>query len=513
MQTVGRPYVMAGVALAGAGLIAVTPIVSPADLPRHSNEPVRLTSTAADDLQALLTGILGGTPVTNLGTITGDLTAINDAIGLNSLLGDLGSGASGIASNLTNLGNLADGIDLGGLQNVPYNLIADLVNIPYYESLALQEEAFALGPAGSVGGVAGWIPPGATVENGGVDVINGQDYYALGGTGSYLYESVGNTWGWDDGNWPQVDGLAHFLLPFQFEENITEQVQGILQAESIDGADVNCEFQCASFADYLGQWFHVPLSQLEAGYTYPTVLADTVGATGPLGEGIVNSGGTAGQDVIWSGQHFTLDPTLGIEAIGQNLTSSPANDPIEFVNPASLLLNSELLSYDINYDFNFLTEGSFAFWGASSLYSVPDLIGGAIKDVTGIPNQFLLPNLGAEPLSGYTDSYSSLLPNLAEGFQYLLHGAGVPGADGLLGYLEPSTYLEAIANDTGGLMGAAGTTLPTELFGSFDPSTLLGSFDPTTIATDLSTALSNATNDIGATLGPDLALNLFSSIF
>jgi hypothetical protein len=80
-----------------------------------------------------------------------------------------------------------------GIQNIPYNLFADLVNAPFYNSLALQEYAFALSPGGSVGGVAGWIPPRATVGNGGVDVINGQDYYALGGTGSWYMESVGNT--------------------------------------------------------------------------------------------------------------------------------------------------------------------------------------------------------------------------------------------------------------------------------------------------------------------------------
>ena len=79
----------------------------------------------------------------------------------------------------------------GSLLNIPYNLFADVVNIPYYESLALQEYAYALGPAAPVGGggVPGWIPPGASVENGGVI----GDLYALGGTGSWYGESIGNT--------------------------------------------------------------------------------------------------------------------------------------------------------------------------------------------------------------------------------------------------------------------------------------------------------------------------------
>ena len=44
---------------------------------------------------------------------------------------------------------------------------------PYMESQALAEYAYALGPAGSIGGVEGWIPPGATVADGGVDAQRG----------------------------------------------------------------------------------------------------------------------------------------------------------------------------------------------------------------------------------------------------------------------------------------------------------------------------------------------------
>ena len=51
-------------------------------------------------------------------------------------------------------------VDADSILNIPYNIFADIVNIPYTESLALQEYAYALGPAGSIGGVEGWIPPG-----------------------------------------------------------------------------------------------------------------------------------------------------------------------------------------------------------------------------------------------------------------------------------------------------------------------------------------------------------------
>jgi hypothetical protein len=246
---------------------------------------------------------------------------------------------------------------------------------------------------------------------------------------------------------------VHFVLPFQFEEPITEYTQLILQAEAIDGSTVNCQFQCSSFLDYLGRWFHVPLSQVlsPSGYTYPGVEANTVGATSSTGTqdgstGIVNAGPNAssvdssdpeGSEVIWSGQ--TVTASNPFDAITANLTDSPTADPIQVPSLSSLLLDAEVLGYDINYDFDPFETGSFLYWGASTLYSIPSLIGGMLlHDVFGLPNEWLLANNGAEPLSGYTAGPSSILPGLAQGFQFLLHGAD--GDQGLLGYLDPSTY-------------------------------------------------------------------------
>jgi hypothetical protein len=62
MQAAARPNVMAGVALAGASLIAVTPIASPPDLPRLTNAAVRLTS--GEDLLGSLTSF---DPLASLG--------------------------------------------------------------------------------------------------------------------------------------------------------------------------------------------------------------------------------------------------------------------------------------------------------------------------------------------------------------------------------------------------------------------------------------------------------------
>jgi len=348
--------------------------------------------------------------------------------------------------------------NLGGLVNVPYNLFADVVNIPYYESLALQEYAYALGPAGSVGGVPGWIPPGATIANGGVQMVNGQPYYAVGGTGNWFMESMGNTWGWDNGNWPQLDAILHFLLPFPATESIAEQVQVFAQAELIDGTAVNTQFESANPFAYLGGWLHgdTPLQALLAGTTYPTTLTDTIGhnVSAPFGEIInVNPTGTGitnspGPDVaIWSGQPAQLNLLAPLQAFGANMTATPAQDPIMFPNPNTVLSSAIQLGTDFTSDFNPFVTGSFVYWGAPNDYSFPSVVGGTIQAVTGIPNQFPLANYGAEPISGYTDGPSSLLTGLPEGGQYL--------AQGLLGYLNPNIYAQAITNDIAALSDTA----------------------------------------------------------
>ncbi len=489
MQAGVRPYGMAGVALAGASLIAVTPIAPPPDL-RVSSPAVRLAST---DVSDLLGGLLGSDPL---------------------------GGLSGLAN------------DLGGLANIPYNVIADLVNIPYNESLALEEYAYALGPADTVGGVPGWIPPGATVDNGGVV----GDLYALGGTGSWYTETLGNTWGWDDGNFPQLDGIISALLPFpSFTQPLVDQIQTFAQAEFIAGNAVNCEFECASPLRYLGEWVHgaTPLAALLAGTNFPDTIQGGVGdPTLP---------------VIWAGEPAQLNLLAPFEGLANNLTASPSADPILLPDLGSVFTNLLNLGQDFTNDFNPFITGSFVYWGAPTLYSIPAAIGGTIQDLTGIPNQFGFPAdqpNGAEPVTGLTAGPSSLLTGLPQGIQYLLNGPGGAGGDGLLGYLNPQTYLTAIENllhgnfpailgdvillgylglgDPGTLLGSLdpstllssvdpgallGSVDPSALLGSVDPSALLGSLDPSAIVGDLSALLPNAGADLASQL-PDLATNL-----
>ena len=500
-----RPCAIAGSALLASSMIAVMPAVQPAAL-RVANMDVRLVD--ADSLLTDATSALGSIdPLSALGGLS---------------LPDLGSlDLGGLTSDLGSLGSLGSLFADGSLLNIPYNLFADVVNIPFYEAEALQEYAYALGPAGTAGGVAGWIPSWATVDNGGaVNSVEGL-LYAVGGTGSWYGESVGNTWGWDDGNWPQLDAILHFFLPFEFTNSIAQQVETFADGEFIDGAHLGCEFECGNPLGYLLGWLHgdTPLTSLLSGTNLPTTLTDTVGVNLP---GILNSidpqvsvptidslTGTEGTGAIWSGLPAQLNLLDPLQAIAGNLTASPSADPIQLPDLGNVFTSAVTLGQDILNDFNPFQTGSFLFWGAPTDYSIPSALGGTITDFTGIPNQWGLANLGAEPVGGYSSNPLDVPGGLAQGLQFFLTGDGGSLGNGLLGYLNPEIYLQALNTDIGiltnpdnllaalplvGFLGlgddVAGAIAPGSLLGTFAPgyftgpfdaSSLLGSFDASTL--------------------------------
>jgi hypothetical protein len=525
-----RPCAIAGSALLASSMIAVMPAVQPAAL-RVANMDVRLVD--ADSLLTDATSALGSIdPLSALGGLS---------------LPDLGSLDLGGLS-LPDLGSLfAD----GSLLNIPYNLFADVVNIPFYEAEALQEYAYALGPAGTAGGVAGWIPSWATVDNGGaVNSVEGL-LYAVGGTGSWYGESVGNTWGWDDGNWPQLDAILHFFLPFEFTNSIAQQVETFADGEFIDGAHLGCEFECGNPLGYLLGWLHgdTPLTSLLSGTNLPTTLTDTVGVNLP---GILNSidpqvivptidslTGTEGTGAIWSGLPAQLNLLDPVQAIAGNLTASPSADPIQLPDLGNVFTSAVTLGQDVLDDFNPFQTGSFLFWGAPTDYSIPSALGGTITDFTGIPNQWGLANLGAEPVGGYSSNPLDVPGGLVQGLQFFLTGDGGSLGNGLLGYLNPEIYLQALNTDIGiltnpdnllaalplvGFLGlgdnVAGAIAPGSLLGTFAPgyftgpfdaSSLLGSFDASTLLNSFDPASLLNSFDPASLLGSFDASTLLNS--
>ena len=385
MHAALRPYITAGIALVGASVIAVTPVT-----PSLPGLPVEQTATRL------------------------------------------------LASSIA---------------NIPANLVIAIANIPYYESLALKEYAYALGPAGQTGGVPGWIPPGATVANGGVDPgpdgIEGtepcseaaparcDDLYTRGGTGSWYMEShSGNTWGWDDGNWPQLAGIGQAVFPFEISQPIAQQLQTFAQAELIAGAAINCEFQCADVLGYLVGWlvFQTPLTSLLSGTTFPVTInayPDVYPVWSCLDKECTNP--TEGQPA----QLNLLEP---LQALATDMMEDPSLDEIKVPNLADIALDLVKLNIDFATNFNPFVTGSFLYWGAPTFYSLPAGLAGVLQNFTGIPNQFLIDPWqgdasagGGIPPGGETLGPASLLTGVPAGWEYL--------GRGLLGYLNPSTYL------------------------------------------------------------------------
>jgi hypothetical protein len=347
---------------------------------------------------------------------------------------------------------------------------------------------------------------------------------------------------------------------------LAEQLQTFAQAEFIDGAHIGCEFECANPLGYLGGWLHgdTSLASLLSGFNFPTELTDTVGQNsvavglfGPFGS-IINLanpqvtvptvlGSATGTGAIWSGEPGQLNPLAPLGALGTNLTSSPANNPIQFPNIGGVFSNGLKLWEDTlgpNNNFNPFGEGSFLYWGAAKDYSIPSALGGTLQDFTGIPNQWGLANLGAEPVSGYTSTPLNLPGNFLQGLEYFLTGDGGAAGNGLLGYLNPETYLQALNTDIGiltnpnnllaalplvGFLGlgnnvagaiAPGSLLGTfpagyfngpfdaaGLLGSFNPGSLLDSFNPASLlggAVDPSTLTTDLSGLLGGALDPSM---------
>jgi hypothetical protein len=163
------------------------------------------------------------------------------------------------------------------------------------------------------------IDPGPDGKYGTAD-----DLYKRGGTGSWWTESTdGNTWGWDNGNWPQMAAMAQAIFPFQTALPIVQQLQVFAQAEYIAGARVNCEFECADVLGYLGGWlmFQTPLTALLAGTTFP----DTTNAIDP----------ETGKPIkpVWAGQPGAqLDPLGLAQVLAETLMQDPSDNPVMLPN-------------------------------------------------------------------------------------------------------------------------------------------------------------------------------------
>jgi hypothetical protein len=342
--------------------------------------PTAVATSGVTGAPAKLSALVSALPTT-LATVRSELQQVPAAVHLAT------SEVNGTLGAIT-------GVDHTGLKNVPANLFFDIVNIPYNEFLAFEENAYSLGPPGTTGGVPGWLPPFLPSQ------YQSNRLYTQGGTGSWWMESTGNTWFWNNGNWPQLDSVVSYLIPFPaFSQPFAQQLQILAEAE-LPANDSVAQFEIPSLPGLLHGFFKVPLSELLSGYTFPasgpTVTAD-------------------GQPVVWAGTTVQLQPRLPFQSFAQSLTATPTG--IETV-PGDEVLSTFVRYVEDCNDFNPFATGSFVYWGAASLYDVPNLLGGIYAHSMHTTNPFMLgvdPS-GAEPSWGPTAGPSSVIPGLQEGF-------------------------------------------------------------------------------------------------
>lgn len=375
-------------------------------------------------------------------------------------------------------------LDPQKLLNIPQNLLIDVVNIPYNYIKAVDTYATAgLGYPGVVGtdttdpaslvydpqfpnpvlvGEPGDPAPGPIYAPIGLD----REFVPVGygGTGSWWMESTGNTWGWDEGNFGQVIGLSNLVVPIpQLSTPFAYEVQAIAMAEIVANPQT-CPFECPDVLGYLGRWFNVPLEKLFTGVT--------VGVN-PDGSAIA----PMGQEISWFNQDIRVDPFFFITSFLKSLTMDPSTNlsPADaygsrFEHPDQIIAPFLHIIQDLIDDYNPLRDGSFLYWGAPALYTVPALLAGLLSRITGIDNPFAAYTLapgGAYALEPYADSpiiggdpldLHALFPDAELGHLAtpadLLPGLGAGALNlvgGLLGYLDPDTYLAALDTDVASL--------------------------------------------------------------
>jgi hypothetical protein len=139
---------------------------------------------------------------------------------------------------------------------------------------------------------------------------------------------------------------------------------------------------------------------------------------------------------------------VALQAIADYFMQDPSENPVILPDLVGVLSNAVLLGVDFFNISNLFQTGSFLYWGAPTLWSVPALLAGLVQNFTGIPNQFIeTPQWqgeidpaepggvasGGQPSWGPDAGPADLLHGVPAGIDHLVRG--------LLGYLDPGTYL------------------------------------------------------------------------
>jgi hypothetical protein len=244
--------------------------------------------------------------------------------------------------------------------NIPFNLFQDVVNIPYNEVQAL-------------------------------DTLANSFFF----TGNWFVVSATNLWGVDPGDPSHFMSVTDLLLPFpelsglgapatDFDAGLGQQLWGLVAAELPVSAACDAS-SCLpmvptspitgitpidqpiwTLQELTGQqqfplidnWFQVPISDLQNGFTFDPSAPGSVDPSGPAVPGFGIDGTGVDNAMPWSGDTFTWQPWVPVENFINSLMATPDLNGFEFPTLTEVVQAFQAVVAGAILDFDPITPGS-----------------------------------------------------------------------------------------------------------------------------------------------------------
>jgi hypothetical protein len=419
--------------------------------------------------------------------------------------------------------------------NIPFNLVQDIVNIPYNEVQAL-----------------------AALAN--------SEFF----TGTWFVVSATNLWGVDPGDPSHFMAVTGLLLPFpelsglgapatDFDAGIGQQVWGLVAAElpvnaacdaascipnvptspitgitSIDSSIwFEQELTGGQQFPLIDNWFQVPISDLQNGFTFDPSAPGSVDPSGPAVAGFGFDGTGVDNAMPWSGDTYTLQPWVPIENFINSLMATPDPNGFEFPTLTEFAQALQAVFAGAVVDFDAITPGSPFCAGDCSI--LPDSLNypALVQDISNIMpgnpiiDQWLADYANGAGVAGvdYNGPTEEQILNSIGILQQGPWDFGNPSPPAGTGpdFSQLTALFYQLWTDLGlqpGQAVAASAIDPSAALASgLDPSqlsselsALAASLEPTQLSTDLSALLESSATALSADVATTLPATLLSSL-
>jgi hypothetical protein len=417
--------------------------------------------------------------------------------------------------------------------NIPFNLFQDIVNIPYNEVQAL-------------------------------DTLANSFFF----TGNWFVVSATNLWGVDPGDPSHFMSVTDLLLPFpelsglgapatDFDAGLGQQLWGFVAAElpvsaACDAADclpmvptspitgiTSIDQSIWTLQELTGNqqfplvdnWFQVPASDLQNGFTFDPSAPGSVDPSGPVVSGFGLEGTGVDNAMPWSGDTFTLQPWVPFENFINSLMDTPDPNAFEFPTFTEFAQALQAVFAAAILDFDPITPGSPFCPGDCSILpeflNYPALVQDISNIMPGNPiiEQWLAAYADGAGIAGvdYNGPTEEQILNSINILQQGFWDFGNPSPPVGSGpdFSPLTAFFHQLWTDLGLQPGeglsASATEPAAALVSGWDPAqlssdlnALLASFEPTQLSTDLSTLLEGFATTLSADLATTLPSNLLS---